>query len=211
MPITDTQLNTEAGVIKDETTANANTATRVGTMLENIIDNKINNDKIDDDPTLAADSSTLVPSQAAVKAYVDGSVTILKQRKVTLTSTDILGLTSSANSFILIPAPGAGKFLRLLQATCILNVGTTAYSGASSITIFYCDATASSATSVGTISTTFYTSVTDKIGNFNASAQIIDSTVIDGGLGFISLSVASPITLGDGTMDIYVHYYELSL
>ncbi len=211
MPLTDGQLNTEAGVIKDETTANANTATRVGTMLENIIDNKINSDKIDDDPTLAADSPTLVPSQAAVKAYVDGSVAILKQRKVTLTSTDILGLTSSASSFTLIPAPGAGKFLRLLQATCVLNVVTTAYAGLSSISIFYNNSTASSSTSLGSISTTFYTSATNKIGNFNAIASIIDSTVIDGGLGFISLSVASPITDGDGTIDIYVHYYELSL
>lgn len=33
-----TELLTDAGTIKDETTANANTATRVGTMLEDIID-----------------------------------------------------------------------------------------------------------------------------------------------------------------------------
>jgi hypothetical protein len=74
MPSTDSQLNTEAGVIKNETTPGANTATRVGTMLEDIIDNKINNDKIDTNPALAANSNTLIPSQAAVKSYVTSAV-----------------------------------------------------------------------------------------------------------------------------------------
>jgi hypothetical protein len=41
---TDAQLTTEKDVIKDETTANANSATRIGEMLENIIDSKVNND-----------------------------------------------------------------------------------------------------------------------------------------------------------------------
>ena len=44
--LTDNQLTTEANVIKNETASNANTATRVGTMLNDVIDSKINNDKI---------------------------------------------------------------------------------------------------------------------------------------------------------------------
>jgi len=41
---TDAELLTEAGIIKNETTAGANTHTRVGTMLDNIIESKLNNE-----------------------------------------------------------------------------------------------------------------------------------------------------------------------
>jgi|688.fasta_scaffold397539_2 hypothetical protein len=69
----DSQLIVSADVIKNETVANANTATRVGDMLNDIIDSKINNDKIDVDGTLTADSDDLVASQKAIKAYVDSA------------------------------------------------------------------------------------------------------------------------------------------
>ena len=42
MPLTDIALNSEALVIKNETVVRANTAVRVGTMLQDIITNKIN-------------------------------------------------------------------------------------------------------------------------------------------------------------------------
>jgi hypothetical protein len=42
MKKTDSQLLTEAGVIRNEQTAKANTADRVGEMLEDIIDSKLN-------------------------------------------------------------------------------------------------------------------------------------------------------------------------
>jgi hypothetical protein len=69
--MTDSQLIVEAEVIKNETAVGANTADRVGQMLEDIIDNKINNDKIDTDGTLAADSDSKVASQKATKTYAD--------------------------------------------------------------------------------------------------------------------------------------------
>lgn len=40
MKLTDEQLKALATIIKDETNSGANTATRIGTMLENIIDSK---------------------------------------------------------------------------------------------------------------------------------------------------------------------------
>lgn len=46
---TDAQLTTEANVIKNETTAGANTATRVGEMLNDIIDSKLNNEDAEAD------------------------------------------------------------------------------------------------------------------------------------------------------------------
>ena len=71
---TDNQLTTEANIIRDETIIGANTALRVGTMFDDIIENKINNDKISDDVSLGNDP-TLVPSQNAVKTYVDAFAT----------------------------------------------------------------------------------------------------------------------------------------
>jgi len=41
---TDAELQIERAVIENETTAGANTAVRIGDMLENIIDSKVNND-----------------------------------------------------------------------------------------------------------------------------------------------------------------------
>lgn len=69
----DSQLIVTADVIKNETIANANTATRVGSMLNDIIDSKINNDKIDVDGTLTANSDAVVASQKATKTYVDSA------------------------------------------------------------------------------------------------------------------------------------------
>jgi hypothetical protein len=70
---TDAQLQTQREEIEKETITGANTTTRVGDMLENIIDSKINNDKIVDEDNMASDSATLVPTQQSVKAYVDAS------------------------------------------------------------------------------------------------------------------------------------------
>jgi len=71
---TDSQLQTEAGIITNETLIGANTAVRVGTMFNDTISSKINNDKISDNTALGNDP-TLVPTQNAVKTYVDAFAT----------------------------------------------------------------------------------------------------------------------------------------
>jgi hypothetical protein len=73
MPKTDGQLNTQANVIKNETVVGANTPTRVGLMLNDIIDNKINTDKISTNQALGT-SDDLLPTQNAVKVYADGLI-----------------------------------------------------------------------------------------------------------------------------------------
>ncbi len=69
----DAQLEVLATEIQDETAQGENTATRVGRMLNDIIDSKINNDKISTSDILGT-SDTLVPSQKAVKIYVDDAM-----------------------------------------------------------------------------------------------------------------------------------------
>jgi len=77
---TDAQLTTDANVIKNETAPGANTATRVGNMLVDAIDSKLNIDKIAS-PTvvgatklyanLAASNADGAVSQAGIKTAVD--------------------------------------------------------------------------------------------------------------------------------------------
>jgi hypothetical protein len=74
MIYTDSQLLTAANVIKNETTTAANTATRVGTMLDDLITSKINSGSISTNTNLGL-SDNLVPSQLAVKTYVDNRST----------------------------------------------------------------------------------------------------------------------------------------
>lgn len=71
---TDAQLQTQRAEIENETTTGANTAARVGQMFEDEIDSKINNDKIVDEDDMVSNSSTLLPTQQSVKAYVDANV-----------------------------------------------------------------------------------------------------------------------------------------
>jgi hypothetical protein len=70
---TDADLLIEANVIRDETAVGANTALRVGVMLDNLIDSKVNNDNVSNNTGLGGStpSPTVVPSQNAVKTYVD--------------------------------------------------------------------------------------------------------------------------------------------
>lgn len=70
---TDADLLIEANVIRDETAVGANTALRVGLMLDNLIDSKVNNDNVSNNTGLGGStpSPTVVPSQNAVKTYVD--------------------------------------------------------------------------------------------------------------------------------------------
>lgn len=64
---TDAELLDEAAIIKDETAEGANTADRVGTMLENIIDSKLNNEGV----------GTLIAAATSKTTPVDGDSTIL--------------------------------------------------------------------------------------------------------------------------------------
>jgi len=99
MQQTDVELLAEAAVIAEETTAGANTADRIGTMLENIIDSKVNN--------LDVVSGTVLTT------------------KVTLSSAEILALNSTPKT--LIAAPGSGKLIRVLSIVEKLNYGSATY------------------------------------------------------------------------------------
>lgn len=66
---TDAQLQTRRATIENETVTHANTTTRVGDILENIIDSKINNDRVDTAGTLDTAGKDIADKDA-IKAYV---------------------------------------------------------------------------------------------------------------------------------------------
>src|SRR5690606_39494857 len=66
-------LTSEANVIRDETTAGANTKLRVRNMLINIIDSYINNDRIDTANGLDTVGKD-IPGKDAVKNYITNAI-----------------------------------------------------------------------------------------------------------------------------------------
>lgn len=67
---TDDQLTLEAEQIQNETNKNANSQIRVGAHLINLVESKVNNDKIDPSPALNTPGKT-IPGRDQVKAYID--------------------------------------------------------------------------------------------------------------------------------------------
>ena len=77
---TDAELLVQAGVIKNETTDGANTATRVGAMLDNIIESKLNNESVG--PLIAATTAKTTPVDADTTLISDSAASGA-QKKVT--------------------------------------------------------------------------------------------------------------------------------
>lgn len=70
--LTDLQLTDLSNTVQNETAAGANTATRIGELFNDIVDSKINNDKISTDMVADSGSNSKVPSVAAVETQLSG-------------------------------------------------------------------------------------------------------------------------------------------
>lgn len=123
--LNDTQLTAEATAIQEQIVAGANTANVVGQMLNDLVGNKINNDKISTDTSLG-NSDNLVPSQNAVKEYVDDNAGgVVFNVKVTLTSAQIKQLNTTP--IVLVAAQGAAKTILPLSYCLRLNYTSPVY------------------------------------------------------------------------------------
>lgn len=231
--MTDTQLASEATVIQTETIALANTATRIGTMFNDLVSNKINNDKIDLDVTLTNDSDSLIPSQKAIKTYADtkqtalvsgtniktvngnallgsgdltiGSVTTVK---VICSSSDILALNGTPK--VLVAAPGAGKTLCILNVSYYMQAGSVAYDTHTDLQLLLggvVDQTSDTPLAVTANGTEFFSRslVTQATGGYDVN----NASNINSALSLKAVS-GNPAT-GNGTMNVYVTYVTITI
>ena len=101
MQKTDAELLIEANIIKNETNAGANTATRVGVMLVDIVNSKVNNDSADGTTTVTLNTTA---ADAQVNADTINEITAVgaynlifeeptPNKRITIVNTD---LTSNA-------------------------------------------------------------------------------------------------------------------
>lgn len=127
---TDAQLTTEANIIRDETAIGANTALRIGIMLDNLIDSKTNNDIVSNAPITLGASTSIVPTQNAVKTYADGLVTGL------LDDRGNFDASTGGSPYPTLNGSGTGSVIQkgdIYFVSVAGTVGTTAVSVGSSV------------------------------------------------------------------------------
>lgn len=120
--------------------------------------------------------------------------------KVSLSSAEILALDATPKT--LIAAQGAGTFIRLHAVTMKLNYGTTTYTGGA-LRVKY--------TSGGSfvITNSSYTNSSSIIFNpALATTQIFTTSAENDSL---VMDAASTVSVGDGTLDVYLTYSVISL
>jgi hypothetical protein len=101
------------------------TGAKMNSICQDLADSLVFWDgQVDDDDTLATDSDDLIPTQAAVKAYVDSQSSDILSCDETILTAAIL--TGNATPVELIAAPGAGKIIFVIGNVLIKYI----YSGA---------------------------------------------------------------------------------
>lgn len=199
---TDSQLQAAAVVVRDEITPLANTATRVGGLMENIATNKINIDKISTSISADTGSTTKLPTVAATEAAILSGRTVITVKK-TLTSAEILALFTTP--ITVIPAAGAGTVIMPLRIMTRLNYNTTTYTTNTNLilglsTIFQVTLTGAIGVSSTTLST--YTPATAAGSTTPANSTNVPIT--------ISAQTGNPLA-GDSTLDLYISYTVITL
>jgi len=173
---TDIQLNAAALIIKDETAAGANTATRVGTFMQDLVDSKVN----------VADA---------------GTQTVINQ-KVSLTSANILTLNSAP--FIILPAPGAGFYLDVLRVYYKFNFVTVEYNTNVSIQMLAGNggtvAVTANTSVLGNVDSKIIRPTQSIDAAFSSNVSDYENTPV-----FLFASSGNPVG-GDCTLDVYVSY-----
>ncbi|MBC7426714.1 MAG: hypothetical protein H7321_09285 [Bacteroidia bacterium] len=122
-----------------------------------------------------------------------GTATVLT-KKVHVTVDELLGLQFIPK--VLIGAPGAGKFITPLKTVFKFNPGSNPYS-ATTISIGYTNGFSSSGVPVYSL---------PPYSNFGFSAKPADQTFTDIENYDLCILSGSPVTGGNGTLDVYVTY-----
>lgn len=138
---TDSQLQTDRGVIENETATAANTAVRVGNHFEDIIDSKINNDRVDTAVTLDTAGKDIADKDA-IKAYVaanaggvghvieDEGTPLAQQTNLNFVGAGVTATDAGGKTVVTIPDGGSGKLSIADFAKYILDQASADTSGA---------------------------------------------------------------------------------
>lgn len=196
----DGTLSTEAQIIRDETSPGENTASRIGIHMLNMIASKVNWTQVDPEVTLAGNSDQRVASQKAIKAYIaaiiGGGVTTVK---VAVSDSEILQLFTTPK--VLVAAPGAGKFISILNICFFMNSGSNVYGTQTELR--FSNGAQIYNTSTSPLSNTASNTKYFNIGDLGAYT-INNASNVDTAL-YVSVPTANP-TGGNGNLAIYITY-----
>ena len=174
---------------------------------------------VDQDPTLAGNSDAMIPSQRAVKAYVDahagGGSSPIQTATVTLTAEQIRALPTVFP--VIVAAPGAGKYLNVIQALIssgvISDFGNLAGDGSADIELAYGD-NESNATPIQLISNVILTGqsgLLSYVGSNFTTASLAKSAFENKHVTVASDNSLGNFTGGDGTLTVTVYYTVVTL
>lgn len=126
---------------------------------------------------------------------------LLKHERVELTSEQLLALFSSPVEIV--ATPGAGKYLRVVSSSYILNFGSSAYAGDTTAGLYYGSGSGQSADSPA--DTVFQNGSSDIKTGAPASIDVNDPAAVEN-QSLVLTSQTSDMTDGDGTGVVEVWY-----
>lgn len=166
---------------------------------------------IDGSVTLAGAAGSVRPSgyityRSATAPIIQTSggsdIAVIKQKKVSLSSSDILSLYSSGK--LLLAAPGSGKANEILSMTLKYNYSTAAYATNTTLSVLY--STVEVTTHAGLINQT-----SNKIKIASAGINYLgDTSVIENQAVYLSTQTGDP-TAGGGSLEVYITYRIIDL
>lgn len=195
------QITTDISTLLADNTSQDITPQDVRDVSEDLNESQVNwEDDIDTDGTLAADSDNYIPTQKAVKTYVDG-LTYLKTLTVRVTPTDALTL----NSVPVTAITGTANIFRLIiGGTAFVYTGSTPYNEISPLIIRQGAGeavTSNDVTASGENSSICAAIITDGSNNFGSSG--ISSA------NNINIAANNDLTGGDLGWDVTLFYVEI--
>lgn len=170
----------------------AHIGTDIKDSFLNILDHLI------DEDNMASDSATKVPSQQSVKAYVDSATGSAQTVSRTITNGEMLALFDTP--ITLIAAPGAGKFIQVLDGYILHDSGGTAFSNTTTVVEY------ATGQDISASLTNFLNSTSDVMYNMPSGAAAIAAfSQFENSLVRYIAPSANPTT-GNGTVKIFLRY-----
>lgn len=143
-------------------------------------------------------SKTLFHSLPGKIKHSRGLVGVIERVEVTLTSAQIKALFTTP--VVLVPAPGAGRYIQILSITGKLKYGTVAYTGANAVELRYTDGSGTKVT--GDLAAAWLNATANRVDTAIATAQ---TNITANAPVVVAVPTANP-GAGDSTVQFDVLY-----